>query len=139
MDNNNFNQNNNGINNLNNQLNRALQIIEQQNKTINELQNKLKNNVISTYNINFNNNNITNPNDKIIINFISLDNNIHFTVSCLKTNLFAEIEAKLYEIYPQYREKNNTFVANGVQILRFKTIAENNLDNGTTVALILSS
>ena len=73
------------------------------------------------------------------VNFISSDKNIHYAVTCLKANTFAEIEEKLYKQYPQYRETNNNFIANGTQVLRFKTIAENKIENGFPVTLIVPS
>ena len=146
--------NNNEINNLKNELTKARKIIEQQKLTINDLQNKLNNsnNIINNLNNEINNykniiskelnniksqlnNNIPNNN----VNFISSDHNVHFAASCLKTNTFAEIEEKLYKQYPQYRETNNNFLANGTQVLRFKTIAENNIGNGLPVTLIVPS
>ena len=157
--------NNNEINNLKNELTKARKIIEQQKLTINELQNKLNNsnniinnlnneinnykNIISKKDLELNNiksqlnNNIPKNNvnfdDIMCVNFISSEQNVHFAVSCLKTNTFAEIEEKLYKQYPQYRETNNNFLANGTQVLRFKTIAENNIGNGLPVTLIVPS
>ena len=157
--------NNNEINNLKNELTKARKIIEQQKLTINELQNKLNNykNTIDNLNNDLNNyryiisqkdielnnfksqlnNNIPKNkfyfDDIMCVNFISSDQNVHFAVSCLKTNTFAEIEEKLYKQYPQYRETNNNFIANGTQVLRFKTIAENNIGNGLPVTLIVPS
>ena len=157
--------NNNEINNLKNELTKARKIIEQQKLTINDLQNKLNNsnniinnlnnkinnykNIISKKDLELNNiksqlnnnipNNNVNFNDIMCVNFISSDQNVHFAASCLKTNTFAEIEEKLYKQYPQYRETNNNFLANGTQVLRFKTIAENNIGNGLPVTLIVPS
>ena len=153
------------INNLKNELTKARKIIEQQKLTINDLQNKLNNsnniinnlnneinnykNIISKKDLELNNiksqlnnnipNNNVNFNDIMCVNFISSDQNVHFAASCLKTNTFAEIEEKLYKQYPQYRETNNNFLANGIQVLRFKTIAENNIGNGLPVTLIVPS
>jgi len=154
------------INNLKNELSKAKKIIEQQQLTINELQNKLNNNTNIINNLNntinnyqniinqkdielnnfkaqLNNNNIIKKNvdfdDIMCVNFISSDQNVHYAASCLKTNTFAEIEEKLYKQYPQYRETNNSFIANGTQVLRFKTIAENKIGNGLTVTLIVPS
>ena len=154
------------INNLKNELTKAKKIIEQQKLTINDLQNKLNNNttIINNLNNTINNyqniinqkdvelnnfraqlnNNINiqknvNFDDIMCVNFISSDQNVHFMVSCLKTNTFAEIEEKLYRQYPQYRETNNSFIANGTQVLRFKTIAENKIGNGLPVTLIVPS
>ena len=158
--------NSNEINNLKNELSKAKKIIEQQKLTINELQNKLNNNTNIINNLNntinnyqniinqkdielnkfkeqLNNNNIIKKNvdfdDIMCVNFISSDQNVHYAVSCLKTNTFAEIEEKLYKQYPQYRETNNSFIANGTQVLRFKTIAENKIGNGLPVTLIVPS
>ena len=162
-----FNNNNNEINNLKNELSKAQKIIEQQNITIQDLQNKLNNyntkikNLDSEINnykniiyqnqlelinlksqLNNNINNIqknVNFDDIMIVYFISSDQIVHYAVKCLKTNTFAEIEEKLYKQYPQYRETNNNFFANGKQILRFKTIAENNIGEGLPVTLIVPS
>ena len=158
--------NSNEINNLKNELSKAKKIIEQQKLTINDLQNKLNNNttIINNLNNTINNyqniinqkdvelnnfraqlnNNINiqknvNFDDIMCVNFISSDQNVHYAASCLKTNTFAEIEEKLYKQYPQYRETNNSFIANGTQVLRFKTIAENKIGNGLPVTLIVPS
>ena len=159
--------NNNEINNLKNELSNAKKIIEQQNLTIKDLQNKLNNYNTIIYNLNIDMNNYRNiisqkdielnnlksqlnnnknniPNninfdDIMVVNFISSDQNIHYAAKCLKTNTFAEIEENLYKQYPQYRETNNNFIANGTQILRFKTIEENKIGNGLPVTLIVPS
>ena len=157
--------NSNEINNLKNELTKAKKIIEQQKLTINDLQNKLNNfnttinnyqnqinnlkNIIVQKDLELNNyksqlnnnipNNNLNFNDIMCVNFISSDQNVHYAATCLKTNTFAEIEEKLYKQYPQYRETNNNFLANGTQVLRFKTIAENNIGNGLPVTLIVPS
>jgi uncharacterized coiled-coil DUF342 family protein len=147
---------------LKNQLIKANKTIEQQKLKIEELQNKLNNynNTINNYNNiinqkdielnnlrtqlnninnNMNNNININMNDIMSVNFISMDQNVHFSVGCLKTNTFAEVEEKLYKQYPEYRETNNNFIANGTQVLRFKTIAENKIGNGLPVTLIVPS
>ena len=85
------------------------------------------------------NNMFFNINDMVSVNFISMDQTVHFSVPCLKTNTFAEVEEKLYKQYPQYRETNNSFLAHGSQVLRFKTIAENKIGNGLPVTLVVPS
>ena len=158
--------NNDEINKLKNELTKANKVIEQQKLTIIELQNKLNNynntinnlnndinnyrNIISkkdlelnNYKSQLNNTNIQNTkynfNDIMSVNFISSDQTVHFSIPCLKTNTFAEVEEKLYKQYPKYRETNNTFLANGMQVLRFKTIDENKIGNGLPVTLIVPS
>ena len=65
--------------------------------------------------------------EMVCVNFLSEDQNIHLALPCSKNNTFAEIEEKLYQQYPEYRNtnnnnnnNNNNFIANGAQILRFK-------------------
>ena len=155
------NNNSNEINKLKNELTKANKIIEQQKLTINNLQSKLNeyNNTINNYqkklnqkelelnNLklqlnNNNSNNISNNhniklNEMMCVNFISMDQKVHFAFACLKKNTFAEVEEKLYQQYPEYRETNNNFIANGTQVLRFKTIAENKIGSGLPVTLIV--
>ena len=124
------------INNLQNELNKyqnnnSLQnIIKQKELEIENLKLQLKNNNIKEEKKLFGFDDIQ------IVNFISTDSKVHFIIKCVKNNTFAEIEEKLYRQYPEYRETNNTFLANEKQILRFKTIEENNIGNGVPVTLI---
>ena len=69
-----------------------------------------------------------NLHDMIVINFNSED-------GCLKTETFAQVEEKLYKIYEEYKNTNNKFISNGRNILRFKTVEENNIRNEDTVQL----
>ena len=127
------------INNLQNELskyqnNNSLQnIIKQKELEIENLKLQLKNNNIKQEN------KLINFDDIQIVNFISTDSKVHFIIKCVKNDTFAEIEEKLYREYPEYRETNNMFLANGKQILRFKTIEQNNIGNGLPVKLVAPS
>ena len=124
---------NNTINNLNNNIINYQSIINQNNLEINNLKLQLNNN---------HNNNIQNRvnfDEVMVVNFISSDSRVHYAVKCTKTNTFAEVEEKLYQQYPRFRETNNNFIANGTCILRFKTIEQNNIGNGLPVTLIVPS
>ena len=70
-----------------------------------------------------------------VIQFLSTDHSIIYPIKCLPSDTFAEVEEKLYKIYPEYRETNNSFQVDGRNILRFKTIAENNIQEGHCVQL----
>ena len=141
----------NKLNSYNTNINNYQNIINQKDLELNnlrmQLNNMINNNQLNNFNVNFNNmnNNIQsnnmfcNINDIMSVNFISMDQTVHFSVGCLKTNTFAEVEEKLYRQYPQYRETNNNFLANGIQVLRFKTIAENKIGNGLPVTLVVPS
>ena len=76
------------------------------------------------------------PDDLLTIRFISNDQAIlNYSIKCLKTNTFAEVEEQLYKIYDNYRNTNNTFFVRGKQILRFKKIEENGIKNGDDILL----
>ena len=147
------NMNNNYISYLKNELQKSKKVIEDQKVIINNLQNQLNN----EKNINFNNMNLIQSLQNLIkekeqeltklinqfqnnnlksrygrdemmcVNFISLDQKIQYAIPCTGDDIFAEIEEKLYKKFPQYRETNNYFLSNGKQILRFKTISQNNI------------
>ena len=124
------------INNYQTQINKMQSHIGQKDLGSNNLRSQLSNN--NSNNLNNLPNNV-NFNEIIVVNFISMNQNVHYAVAALKNNTFAEIEEKLYKQYPQYRETNNNFIANGASILRFKTIAENKIVNGLPVILVAPS
>ena len=77
-------------------------------------------------------------NNIMVINFISTDGIINEGIACIKTDLFAEVEEKLYKIYEKYKETNNIFLIGGNQVLRFKTIEENNIKDRDKVLMQIS-
>jgi hypothetical protein len=130
---------------LNNELNKAKKIIEslqkkitQQEQEIIKLRSELKDKDIDFSNFS-KNEIIFNDEDKIKIHFSSLDQNINISLLCTNYEIFAEVEEKLYQKFPEYRETNNCFFSNGTQILRFKTIEENKLENNRSVILVVPS
>jgi len=112
-------------------------IINKKDEELNRLKEKL-------LNCNINNNGNQN-NSKIIkgdikcVNFISSDQKITYAIPCSGDDIFAEIEEILYREYPEYRETNNMFLANGKEILRFKSINDNNIGTGRPIMLIKPS
>ena len=73
------------------------------------------------------------------VNIISSDQKIFYAIPCSGNSIFAEIEEKLYKEYPEYRETNNTFLANGKEILRFKSINDNQIGTGKPIMLVAPS
>ena len=122
------------INKLNNKLQNANQSViniqQQQFNYINEINNlKLQLN-------NKNKDGYVNRNNIMVVHFISGDGKINQGIDCLKTDTFAQVEEKLYKIYDEYRDNyNNTFLARGNVIKRFKTMNENNIKNGDKIQL----
>ena len=73
------------------------------------------------------------------VNIISSDQKIFYAIPCSGNSIFAEIEEILYKEYPEYRETNNTFLANGKEILRFKSINDNQIGTGKPIMLVAPS
>lgn len=116
------------LNNSNQNLNIYKEKIRQQELQINNLYQQVKNP---------NTNTKVYKNEMMCVNFISANQQIHYAVPCVKNDTFASVEEKLYQRFPKYRETNNTFLANGNKVKRFKTIGENNIGNGLPVVLVV--
>ena len=80
---------------------------------------------------------ICQPDEKILaIGFSSCDQKIHnFILPCKDSALFVRIEEKLYEEYPEYKEKETFFLVGANKIKRFKTLKENNIKSGNVILL----
>ena len=130
--------NNKIINNFKNELNNI-----NNNNKINDLKNEimLKEKEIKNLKNQLNNNNCNktvNYNDIIVVQFTSTDQKIiNRGIKCLKTDTFAQVEEKLYQVYEEFRETNNTFMANAREVLRFKTMNDNNIKDGDTIQLMV--
>ena len=99
---------------------------------INKKENELKkNNGLNNITLNNNSNN-----NSMYLVFNSMDQTIkEFSLSCLPTDTFAEVEEKLYKNFPRLRENDNFFLSNAKKIIRFKTILENNIKSGQKVII----
>jgi len=114
-------------------------LIQSLQKKINKFQNKLSIERKINFSIYKQNSVILSRSEIKSINFISMNNQINYSIPCLGTDIFAEIEEKLYNQFPEYRETNNCFLANGTQVLRFKTVDENNIGRGFPVTMVVPS
>lgn len=119
-------------------LEKSLKIIEEKDNEINQLRFRLKNGKKLDSNNNPNYFGKNYPNN-FKINFLIQELQINYSISCNENDIFATIEEKLYQIFSDYRETENFFLFEGKKILRFKTIKENNIDNGKTVIMIVHS
>ena len=147
-------------------MSQANQIIEQQKAEISELKNKLntiksvdlneiknlrteitiKDNQLNILKKELKNNNLKitenkkiNISDTKMVSFVSKDKKIIDVIPCIGDETFAEIEEILYRDYPDFRETNNSFFLNGKEILRFKTINDNKIENGKQIILFRQS
>ena len=71
----------------------------------------------------------------ISIIFNSVKQDINYSVICKNTDLFVNIELKLYEEYPQYSEVENFFTTNGFRINKYKSLEVNKIKNNSIILL----
>ena len=77
-----------------------------------------------------------NPGEKLItVIFISEDQKVHYSFICKNTDKFNELESRLYDVYPEYSENDNYFLANGRKIARFKDLDYNRIKNSDIITL----
>ena len=65
----------------------------------------------------------------------SINQEIHTSFICKNTDLFVNIELKLYEKYPKYKESENYFIVNGIKINKYKSLEENNIKDSDIIIL----
>ena len=140
------------INNLQQEINRLNNNLQNEKQNVIDLQQQLfnYNNQVNNLNIQLMNKDkeldiikmnkskdgYVNYKNIMVVHFMSGDGEINQGINCLPTETFAEVEEKLYKIYNEYREAyNNTFLANGNVIKRFKTMSENKIKNGDKIQL----
>ena len=73
--------------------------------------------------------------EMMALNFLSTDSKLHYAIPCLNKDLFVDVEKKLYDKYPEYKEKNNNFLSQGNIVLKFKTVGENRLESGIPIVM----
>ena len=70
------------------------------------------------------------------VNFITIDSKIkNYSIICKNTDIFNNIEKKLYEDYKEYYDTENYFTVNEKKINRFKNLEENNIHNNDVIIL----
>ena len=76
-----------------------------------------------------------NKGDKCIIQFISTNQLVNVIITCKITDNFSLLEEKLYVDYPELKNTNIYFFANGSIINRTASLKDNNIKNDTTIII----
>ena len=93
--------------------------------------NNLNQIVLSKFNIT-----ITNNKEKYIyVAFNTIDWSIKCLVPCNTSDNFTIIEEKLYNKYPELKNKQIYFTANGITINRSDTLEKNNIKSSTSILI----
>ena len=127
-----------GINNFNFSNGNTTDMFEEcfEFEGFNEIMSKLKNKENQ-------NSQLINPNNtqktKILVYFCSTDQYINYAISCYNTEPFKTIEDKLYSRYPQLKNSNPFFLANGSIVNKSLTLAENKIVSETHILINYSN
>ena len=138
-DNNNLNQKINYNNDMNNKINDNIYYKDQINRIppigneISGNNTKINDKIINKINDNENKNA---SNNKIGITFLSTDQTINYNLACNPSDLFSEVEKKLYSQYPSLANKDIHFVTNGNVINKNNTIEKNKIKHGNIILII---
>jgi len=71
----------------------------------------------------------------IAIIFRSISFDINYPIACKKTDIFANVEYKLYKEFPILKSKNIYFFANGNAINKSLTFEQNRIKSGDTILM----
>ena len=71
----------------------------------------------------------------ISIIFTNKNKNFYYSIICKNTDIFCNIETKLYKEFPKYSESENYFTINGNKINKYKTLDENKIKNNNIIIL----
>ena len=120
-------------NNLENELQKKINIENNLNKEINELEQenndiklKIKENSLNKFL----------SGEKILaLLFLSRDFNINKPIACKNTDIFVEIEDKLYNESPILKKRNKIYLVNGKTIESNLSIEKNNIKDGNTILI----
>ena len=80
--------------------------------------------------------NIPSPKEQLIsVIFSSLDEDIHYSIICKKTDSFSKIESLFYEKFPEYKKCQKIFISNGIEVDVSRNVEENNIKNSDIIVL----
>jgi hypothetical protein len=75
--------------------------------------------------------------NQMSITIVDASQKVNLSIICNKNDLFVTIEEKLYERYPEYKNIEKFFLANGKTINRFRTLEENGIKDNDSILLYL--
>ena len=68
--------------------------------------------------------------------FVTMDSKFHYSLICKDTEIFSQVEYRLYKKYPEYIESENYFTVNGIKVNRFKSLKDNSIRYSDIVIMI---
>ena len=113
-------------NNVNLKESSLFQNIIEKDKKIKELEEKLKRYPIE----------LKQGEQLLTLNFSSIDQKLkNYSVICKNTDIFNNVEKKMYEDNREYYDSENYFTVNGKKIHKYKSLDENGIKNNDVIIL----
>ena len=78
---------------------------------------------------------LDNSEKKFVLLFRSSNQTINYSIKCGKSDIFSEVEEKLYYEFPELKKKNINFILNGNIINRTSSLEENGIHNDNIVLI----
>ena len=72
---------------------------------------------------------------EITVNFISIDQNIKYSITCFNSDIFSTILVKLFDKFPELKERNIYFIVNGNIINKLSSLESNKIRNGNQILI----
>ena len=67
--------------------------------------------------------------------FTNINHTFYYSIICKNTDIFFNIEMKLYNAFPELSENENYFIVNGTKIKRNKTLDDNKIKNNNIIVI----
>jgi len=71
----------------------------------------------------------------LIVTFLSLNEDIHYSILCKNTDDFYRLEIMFYNKYPEYKKGNNIFSIHGKEIDRYSNLELNNISDNDIIVV----
>ena len=76
------------------------------------------------------------PGEKMMsIIFKSTNQEILYSIICKNTDIFVNIELKLYKVYSKYIENQNFFTVNGIMVNKYKNVEQKKIKDNDIILL----
>ena len=69
------------------------------------------------------------------VNFISLNEDIHYSMICKNTDKFYRLEESFYDKFPEYKLNDNIFLFNNKIIDKFNNLESNNINDNDIIVV----
>ena len=77
------------------------------------------------------------PGEKLISVIFQCNGNLT-SIICKDTDIFTKVEILLYEKYPEYKEKEQYFMKDGIKINKYKTLRENGIKDNDKIIMAIT-